>query len=274
MASIHDDWLSEKAHLMQAEYNYKFVCPECGKDGFSVQKTGNKLLYHCFKAGCGFSGRILLTGHSSLASQAQAVPQEERLTPYTGELYPLDDRQRAALQYKFELSARAVDKVFTNGTHYLIPINSYDGVRRGMVERRPWEGTEWKGCANEFGIKSRIYKERSEPMLDWWACGMATARAPFVVLVEDQLSAMKLCDRNDGTPTEACALLGTSLNSEKVSEIQSVSKHIVIALDSDATATAFKLARKWQSAFSSCRVVILERDCKDMSREELNEKFG
>jgi DNA primase len=70
---------------------------------------------------------------------------------------------------------------------------------------------------------------------------------------------------------DAVALLGTGLNADKVREIQQVAQHlpVYIALDADATSQAFVLARKWGSAFMSCRVVVLDKDIKDMSDDEI-----
>ena len=68
----------------------------------------------------------------------------------------------------------------------------------------------------------------------------------------------------------AVALMGTALNAEKVAEIQSQHSRVIIALDADATRVAFQHARRWASAFESFRVVILQKDIKDMSQEELH----
>jgi hypothetical protein len=112
--------------------------------------------------------------------------------------------------------------------------------------------------------KSITYKSEAGPLLSWY-------RKPSdsVVLVEDQISAMRVAQ--DVEDVEAVALLGTALNAEKIQEIQSQHSRVIIALDADATRVAFQHARRWASAFESFRVVILTKDIKDCSPEELNE---
>jgi DNA primase len=67
----------------------------------------------------------------------------------------------------------------------------------------------------------------------------------------------------------AVAILGTGVNAEKIAEIQKKSTHVLIALDADATGQAFAMARKWGNAFDTCRVIVLSKDIKDSSDEEL-----
>lgn len=277
MASIHDMTMQAYGSSIANGGSTTDYCPECGKWGFSMTNRHGKLLYHCFKAGCGFSGRVLLTGHSSLASQAQAVPQqEERLTPYRGYFRPIERSDWQALQKRFGISIEPplVSLYRNRADNYLLPVKSAAGTLRGHVERVPWRGAELSGESTTgppMPMKSLSWKSKEGPWLAWYKPAiLINPRDMPVILVEDQMSAIKLADCG----YTACALLGTNLSSEKVAEIQSVSKHIVIALDSDATATAFKLARKWQHGFSSCRVVILEKDVKDSSKEEIHAKFN
>jgi DNA primase len=90
------------------------------------------------------------------------------------------------------------------------------------------------------------------------------------VLVEDSLSAMRLVEFDSSLRT--VAILGTGVNAEKVREIQRASvdyDEVMIALDADATGQAFTMARKWGNAFRKCRVIVLSKDIKDSSDEEL-----
>jgi orotidine-5'-phosphate decarboxylase len=54
-----------------------------------------------------------------------------------------------------------------------------------------------------------------------------------------------------------------------VQELQQHTKHLIIALDADATGNAFALARKWGRAFDSCKVLVLKQDIKDMPLSDL-----
>jgi DNA primase len=104
------------------------------------------------------------------------------------------------------------------------------------------------------------------PVLSWYGCN-----AGSVVLVEDQISAIRV---NQDTGHTACALLGTGLNEEKVAEIQRYFRHVLLALDADATGQAFSMARKWGQAFESFRVVILDRDIKDSDVQTVQNLFS
>lgn len=244
-------------------------CPDCGKYGFSISRMSDKLLYHCFKANCHFSGAIPVRGaHAAGFEERTHLPE---LNPYTETAQMLNDSEAAAVARKFGIGTRAVlMSMSRNRWNYLLPIFNPAGKARGVVERKPWQGLAWD-LASGFYPKSKTYKAAHEPMISWYRVPRPSApQWSDVILVEDQMSAIKLADHG----YNACALLGTSLNAEAVAEIQSVSKDIKLALDADATATAFKLARKWQSAFRSCIVVVLTRDVKDMSTGEIHAKFG
>jgi DNA primase len=114
--------------------------------------------------------------------------------------------------------------------------------------------------------------ENDEPVMDWFTFGGVPVEvASTVVLVEDQISAMRvLCD----TGIISVALLGTGMNDEKVAEIQRHASNILIALDADATGQSFSIARKWGQAFNQCKVVILRNDIKDSTNEEVRAIFG
>jgi hypothetical protein len=49
---------------------------------------------------------------------------------------------------------------------------------------------------------------------------------------------------------------------------------VLLALDEDATATAFRIAEKWAMAFDDMRVVILSRDLKDEDNLDIARVLG
>jgi hypothetical protein len=73
---------------------------------------------------------------------------------------------------------------------------------------------------------------------------------------------------------DSVALLGTGCNTEYATEIAAHYKHVVWALDDDATAQALRLMRKHGLLFESSRVLVLQEDLKDMKEEELCELIG
>lgn len=83
-----------------------------------------------------------------------------------------------------------------------------------------------------------------------------------VILVEDIISANKM---HKYFPT--VALLGTNLNEEKLEYLfQNGIRHVIIALDNDATRKAIKLAKKF---CISCSILPLRKDLKDEEDEYL-----
>jgi hypothetical protein len=184
----------------------------------------------------------------------------------TEPLFLLSDRALALLKQRFDLPHEILRRyVQETPTRYALPIFSPTGGRRGHVLRVPWPGTALNLSTTE-DVKSLTYIEEGAITLSWYR----SKRFPVscgAVLVEDQMSAMRIAHE---TEYDSVALLGVNLNEEKIAEIQREHKHVIVALDTDATSTAFKHARVWGRAFDSCRVLILQRDIKDMARGEVS----
>ena len=65
------------------------------------------------------------------------------------------------------------------------------------------------------------------------------------------------------------ALCGTGCGTEAVAEIAQTSQRVIWALDADATGVAVELQRRHSLMFAESKVLVLERDLKDMTEEEL-----
>lgn len=88
-----------------------------------------------------------------------------------------------------------------------------------------------------------------------------------VCLVEDALSAVKL-----GSVLPTIALMSTALPNDLLQHIKHV-KHVVIALDPDATKIAWAMRKKISILFDQVDVVVLATDPKDTSYEVLQKTF-
>lgn len=166
---------------------------------------------------------------------------------------------------------------------YLLEMFDHNGMSRGWVSRAPWPDSPLSKEPHKAFPKADTYMHGKGPVQSWhrrppWD----TPTAPVLVLVEDQLSAIKL----EQMGIDAVAVLGVP-NSEKtdnysgqdrVAEIAQHSRgyeEIVVAFDADATDQSFKFVRKWGSAFHSpVRVAILTRDIKDTPRPEILRVLG
>ena len=91
------------------------------------------------------------------------------------------------------------------------------------------------------------------------------------VLVEDSVSAVKLSAHG----YNSVALLSTNVNLAKIRDIQEAgAKRVIIALDADASRTAFKIAKDYGLAFDSAKVRIMTQDVKDTPADEFYSLFG
>lgn len=254
-------------------------CPACDSsdNAMSMRVEGKAIRAICHRASCGFK----YSNNYSMAELRELRPS--RVRPYTGPITALDAADYEWLSERFQLLPSAFGRLAKSEGRYFLPIIGPEGTRRGWVSRRPWEGSPlWVGSKEAWRTldanvgpsspKSLTYMENDEPVMDWFTFGGVPVEvASTVVLVEDQISAMRvLCD----TGIISVALLGTGMNDEKVAEIQRHASNILIALDADATGQSFSIARKWGQAFNQCKVVILRNDIKDSTNEEVRAIFG
>jgi hypothetical protein len=129
--------------------------------------------------------------------------------------------------------------------------------------------------------KTKLYCHSTAPMLAWYqplppynenhARYYGWEPGPNLVIVEDQLSAMKVAQAG----VRAVALLGNGINVEGVRDICREKPSVVtIALDPGAEGAAQSLARKWGLYWNRTRVVALEADPKDLPKADLLEELG
>lgn len=112
--------------------------------------------------------------------------------------------------------------------------------------------------------KTISYLTTDQPKLAWYEAGTM----PPIVLVEDQLSAMRCAQLGYG----AAALMGTSLNQEKMDEVARVAgdRPVLLALDKDAFGKATGYARRWPRL----RVVLLDHDIKDSDDADVSARLS
>lgn len=240
----------------------RYLCPECeggssNEKSLNIWRDGYYAMAKCHRASCGAWAKLPSYPGSSLEAKASPVPPVEVLRPYTRDSYPLAGRPLEIFKKKYGFTPPDSIRTVAYGTllidtPIIIPILAPNGIIRGHVFKTGFAG----------GRKQNIiYKAKHEPMISWSrVCSQGNKN---VLLVEDQISALKYTRK---TGEIACALLGTNLTLTAVSEIQRHAEHVTIALDADASAKSFRLARRYGAAFKSCQVKILERDIKDDSQ--------
>lgn len=213
------------------------------------------ILWHCFRAACGESGR---SGAQGVGPRHRHQPRRERTRPYDGPLEALTDEQVAYLHDKVGWTeqhiAMARPRWAPEKGRYAFPILDPMGTRRGYVLRSydPDIGDAPKALTR---------MDRPEPHLSWYRHFGDPAT---VLVVEDIPSAVRA-----GMYVHTVSLVGTGCGPDYINEIVAHSRNVVWALDADATALAVKWNRKYTLLFDSSRVLPLERDLKDMDEKSL-----
>jgi len=262
-----------KAHIrllaqdLEVNQSRRTECPDCGKKEFSVTRTAEGVLAHCYRASCSFSGAFVPEAGELQAPTKKSL--EPKIKPYTGGILALwqDDldyfSQRFGLNNDTSLNFIKV----TEDDEYLLPVYDPSGFIRGYTVRQPvWKGQKppRRGRNNPDYPKALAYPE-GYPFQSWY---IPNSCSGTVVLVEDQISAMAVYQAG----YIAVAMLGTDINADHIREISLVHPTtLVFALDEDATDVSYKLARRWGLSFGDSRVLPLARDLKEESTETIKE---
>lgn len=255
------EMLAQELALGQTRYAR---CPVCdGAKKFSVTRLAHSIVWNCFRDSCPVKGHSVTSYATIPARPAEKKPW--KLRPYTG---VLQQPSAGCLQWlidHYDILNPERLRMDDRG-RFALPVQDPSEWERGWGLRDPtsW-GAPW--AVDWDGPKTMLYMHSQGPSQSWYPASDCNT----VVLVEDMLSAM-VCQAGG---VSACALLGTQLDNDKVREIgQGMWKQVIIALDNDATESAFKLARKWGLAFNRTRVVPLERDLKEEDCDDVREILG
>lgn len=252
-------------------------CPFCGggRSGerkFGITRIDTGLLYNCYRSSCP-DGRGFIATRGDLLSGPKPATASKWKGPYRGEFRPIKRGDREYFEARFDLRDPYLDFIGVNESgHYVLEVKTMDGYVRGYVVRRGcWSGDP--PCNRNratSGPKSRAYSNNPDDvLLSWHSPTVNDARwTGQIIVVEDQISAAKVAQAG----YTGVALTGSYLGEDKVKEIARYKpSKLVIALDADATGEAFKAARKWGLAFPVMQVLPLQKDIKDMKREDVKE---
>ena len=255
--------LAEQLPLNETIYS---DCPSCGgRKKLSVTRVREGVLWNCFKDSCSVRGRSIVQGELLPPKKKQT-----RLKPYRKPLYSLEaeDMQYVRERFHVHLTRGRCPMQRTEDDRYAMWVRDPRLYTRGYMIRNGWSGEpECPRVSDWDGPKAVLYMHTVGPTLAWYPVSGESR----LVLVEDQMSALRAQEEG----VSACALLGTDLDNDKVREIAMVRPtEVIIALDADATESAFKLARKWGLAFPKTRVAVLERDLKDEADGDISYVLG
>ena len=237
----------------------RVVCPTCGggskgEVSLNLAVTDGVLLWKCHRASCKERGGYG-SGLGFVRTKLEAEPAQSKTNPYEGRVAYLEpewiEYLRDTIGWQEEHLEIGRPRLALDENRVAYPIFSPLGARRGYV-LRSYDRRE--------RTKTLTYMDVEEPHLSWYR----HINSPTVVVVEDIPSAVRA-----SLYTDAVALCGAECNTEYAAEIAQYYRHVVWALDADATAQAINLAREHNLLFESSNVLVLERDFKDQAEEEI-----
>lgn len=261
------------------------VCPSChggqsGEATFTITRVEHGLVYNCYRSTCEARGFVPTSG--LLVQPSKPKDPRDSLRPYWGEYWPISVADAAYFKRRFGLEDIPDYAIGVNEQDkYVFQVKGHDShrVRGYLVRNEPWKLPTGQmdpsypraPIPSQKGSKSALYMHAVAPTQSWYVPDTYAVLRDTVVLVEDHVSALKV--RQAGFT--GVALIGTNLDELKVREIaQFRPREVIIALDKDATSTAFKHARRWGLAFPKVRVSMLDGDIKDTDPQNVKEVLG
>lgn len=250
--------ISDNLRTAIAAGQTRAICPACGggssrEQSLSIRQDGPIVSLYCFRNTCGWR-------HVAGSGDAPSARREREPRVYDGPLQPVGYAgvMGERLDYDYELDPRDYFGRWWEGEPGSLVMAALGphGQLRGHTTRT---FTKPKRCMT---YQSAL----AQPWLDWW---LPDTFKKHMYLVEDQISACKIASLDHC----AAALMGTQLSPTKAGEIAQVCKarslKPVLALDPDATTTAFGLAARYGHALPGLAVLPLPDDPKDIPLNEL-----
>lgn len=217
------------------------------------------MLYKCFRVKCqakGFISSLPGTTRIDLPDKKKAFKPRE----FKHDLSLLTDDVYAWLYNNYSITREEADyegfRLETKYGRIYMPTFDKLGEQYGAVT---------KAIERRAGIpKTFTYNFRDTSRIHYPRGGIQ--RNEPLCVVEDILSAVRV-----SRFVKACALLGTTINNEKISELRTISRQIIMLLDNDAFRVALKARKLYGFYFNKFVVLVPDKDPKDMSHEELGE---
>lgn len=259
MLSPRDKVLLDYAYLQDGDTSNGGLCPSCGGGvsgdrSLSVSRRDGSLLWICYRATCGFKGGQSVGGGGTrttvpnvravagrhIAREAEPIPTD--VSAYLSHRYAIGER----------LTARGGFGWSETDSRLVMPVRSHEGEELGVMLRALDDR------------KPKVVSHTEKGAIAWYVNRIT----PGVIIVEDQLSAVKASDF-----LTSVALLGTNLSDERVMEIKKAGLGpVYLALDNDAVASAVKYVVKYRGVLPM-QLVRLDKDIKDMTHEEATALF-
>jgi len=247
----------------------QLICPFCKEDwevqgkplawkpckSMSVTREDTLILYHCFRAGCSYGrGAIHLLDFTKkpLLKEPSFKPQEYKYRTVPALSNHLDSKITLSLN---EIAAQHIRYAQDRKT-VVFPIFDSFGKEVGVVDRS-YQGRDPKAITYWFNDVPKIHFPLGVP------------NKGKILLVEDIPSSIRAAPY-----IKSAALLGTSLTPTVLRHLRQFYDDVYIALDEDATGKALAMQKRYQLFFRNFSVVILSKDLKNMTDDEIESALG
>lgn len=231
------------------ERSWRGDCPVCGgSNTLSVTRESGKLWYYCFRNSCKVGGTIEKeSSYDEVRENLRQCGAHTSNSSFRMPEYwvPLRDSHCNYLDHYGSLEAYLSGRVDCK----------YDPKLNRLVFLIGTSGAVGRALDKHTQPKWYIYHEHNNIPL------VVPGRHSFNVIVEDALSSCSVARVSTST-----ALLGTRLDDRHIHYLRD-SKHILIALDKDASVKALEMQHRLQQFCGDVKVWLLERDLKYESKE-------
>lgn len=258
------------------------ICPKCGtKAGnFSITRTQEGLLYHCFRASCGLSG-IISSRHAH--NEEHRGKEKIKIEKKRDYIYSLDiepcRKCKDVTQYmenKYNIKPGYLDDFgcgYCSGTgDFVVPIRGYDVFQVSCIMGYWFKDLQYiltGKLPSHKRTKTKLYWVSESQKSKLYApytlrCGIPT------IIVEDPLSAIRLVTHM-GTDYNIVALLGSHMNQEQAQVLAQYSSILYLMLDPDTweSGAIYKPMDNFKLMFDKIMPILSLADPKDLSDEDI-----
>ena len=231
-------------------------CPRCnGKHTFSISLINGVYLYHCFRASCPLRGYKAAKITLEQIQNPIDIPKKVEYIIPDYFCNPLQNKKSLFfLKYWNLLSS------YAEGLELYYDPKLVRVVFPLRDHQKNLKGATGRNIDREIVPKWYIY-ERID------ICPYISDKGTEAcVLVEDCISAVL-------SPISSIALLGTNIPAGMFEPYLERYKKLYIALDKDAVTKAAKLHHKLSFYHSDVELLLLDKDIKNLTKEEINNLF-
>lgn len=261
---LRDEIEIEYSHLKEGETEAQGLCPKCEGGSsrertLSVSRRDSAILFNCFRASCGFSGRVAVAG-AVHRDASTSRPSKGRTKLQTRTVVQLSQQSKDFLRERYSIDSSDIEAyqwAATEENRLYVPIRTGEGAEVGYQLRvLPDTAVQY----NE--PKALTYSEQPDVMA-WYP----RPGAVNLIVVEDIFSAVRASKYDN-----AVALLGTHMNEERakcLADFVGGTGTIYLCLDADAFDKAVKLAIKYKTILPNLKIKKLKKDLKDLDEVAL-----